>query len=159
MSTTLAPAVIETAIKPKPTKDEILTAMAQLHIEKLKKKNEERKIKHEAVTQKIEKILIKASKKAGALSEPSVNWSDYGEGPRAYVNYTFRGDAISDEVKALMKIEKATHSICIPCLYEAKKQVRAAMGELVSKNDRVNALLTDKASRAALEKALETMSV
>jgi hypothetical protein len=155
---TMVPAVVEMAVKPKPTKDEILTAMAHLHIEKLKKENEERKVRHEAAEQKIEKLLVKLAKKAGALSEPSTSWSWYkGQAPYASVHFRFKEDELTDELKSLMKIAQDSQSFCIPSLYDAKRQVRQAMGDLVTKNDRVNALLADKGSRAALEKALEKL--
>jgi hypothetical protein len=154
---TMVPAVVEMAVKPKPTKDEILTAMAHLHIEKLNKQNEENKIKHQATEEKIENLLVKLARKVGTLSEPDVHWNDYGSGPSARVSFSFKADAITGELKALMKVHKATHQVCIPSLHDAKRQVRQAMGDLVTKNDRVNALLADKGSRAALEKALEKL--
>lgn len=159
MTASLVPAVIETAIKPKPTKDEILTALATLYIEQIKKENEERSIKHEAVKKKIERLLVALARKSQSLMEPDVTWYDYESVPKAYVNFTFREDVLSPEIKGLMETYKNTARLCVPCMTEARKQVRAAMGELVSKGDRVAALLNDPKSREALEKALDVMSV
>lgn len=157
--TTLLPAVVESAIKPKPTKDEILTAMARLHIEKIEKENVERKEIREAVTAKLDRMLIAIVRKKGATMQPSTHWNYYRGGkPYASVSFSFRDEDITPEIADLIKKEGDHQDICVPDINRAKKQVREAMGEMVSKNDRVDALLADAGSRAALESALEAMS-
>lgn len=156
---TLLPAVIETAIKPKPTKTELLTALARLHIEKVQKENVERKAVREETSAKLERMLVAVVRKKGAVMLPSCNWYFYRGGkPTASVSFSLRNEDITPELVALIKKHSESSDLCVPCIANAKKQVREAMGEMVNTSARVDALLSDKDSRKALETALEAMS-
>jgi len=159
---TLALAPIKTNMQPKPTKTEIVTALATLHIEKCKKENEETIQKKEALGVKIHTLMIAWVKKDGLKTLVS----------SANKGYRYRNDAEITQVQLeidfpmnpdneLTKLLHQYHNcrmLCVPDLKEACKYIRDCMDKRADTGVRVKQLLDNTESRKALDATLKAIA-
>lgn len=155
--TTLLPAVVETAVKPKPTKREIIDALATLHIENIKKENLERTAKRDALDEEIEaalKTLVET--KVFAKFKVSHHTHMYSGGkPTAGLSVSFETNELTSELRAKIKERQSLESFCVPSIEYARKTITKQMSGYAPHDERVAALLGDAESRKALEKMLK----
>jgi len=155
----MLPAVVENAIKPKPTKREIIEAMARLHIEKLRKENDENKARRDEMDEQIEKMLKAHIRRRGMTCfETSAYFHHYGEDIRGSVTINFKAEDLSEPIIAKMKERKAIpEHFCVPTIEKARREIAARMNGIAPTNERVDALLASPDSRKALESALQSL--
>lgn len=114
--------VIEKATVSKPTKDEIITAMAMIKIEQLRKEQAETDATRKSLTE---------SYHSGLLSFAKDNFDTLQKDVRDYRHHGEIEITIGDNMPAYLKRIKfkmdSLASIRIPELREAKKQIREAM--------------------------------
>ena len=153
-------AIIENAVQPKPTRDEILTAMATIKRDAMTAEETERKAKIEALTKRIDSALAALVKAAPgtfatAVQTPFYVSQEMPEDPR--VVFTVPADSIPKAALADLRARRELECkmICwFPSIKDIKRQLRAAMAD---KDTRVTALLADKDARAALCAAVENL--
>lgn len=156
---TLLPAVIESAVKPKPTKREILDALATLHIEGLKKENVERTERRKQLDDEIEAYLLKLFRKSGAGKfKVDSNYHTWNDKYSASLHFSFVHDDIPPALRKLMKERENSENHSIPMLAYARKQIAAKMSGIEPHDKRVSQLLTDAESRKALGEMLTVLA-
>lgn len=154
-------AVIQ-AVKPPPTKREIIEAMAILMIEKIRKENAEKEAVSKALTAEVETMLRAIAKEKAHTLQCNIGagWVRAGQSEivGVEINYDLDSKSITPELrKKLVALHAAKKSVCVPALSDAMRQVRARMEDFTEPKERINRLLTDTESRKALETALSKL--
>lgn len=155
----MLPAVIESAVKPKPTKREVLDALATLHIEGLKKENIARVKRRAELDAEIENYLVKLFRKSGTSKfKTDHNFNTWDKKYRATLSFEFVHDDIPPSLRKLMDEREQSENICIPYLADARKRIANKMAGIEPHDKRVAALLSDEESKAALEAMLAAIT-
>jgi hypothetical protein len=162
--TPFIPPAVQQAVQPKPTKSEIVEALVQLRIQEINKKNADLKVKIEKLSVSIKKALLKFVLKRGAVPEASIVYNlgyQHSTSGVSYVSVKFDEifNLLPGDVKAALierlKLEKQM------VRYERADLVKEIREKLEQRGDsmqRVNALLSDKSSRTALQLVLDHMN-
>lgn len=153
---TLLPAVIETAVKPKPTKSELVEAMARLHIQKCKDENLANEKKRKEIRVRIEKAGPSLARKWLSRKEAvSVSYGMWSRGSAINVSISIPKESIPSEIVALIREENDLPGIIrIPSLHESKAKVRQIMSGVSDTATRVKALLDSPECVRAMESLL-----
>lgn len=155
---TLLPAAVETKVKPKPTKAEVTTALALLHIQQCHKQNADNKEKRTALAPKIKSLMERAIRKLGIAAFATE--ANMGHISGETVNYVrmevkFRDFTTMPELLgALREYHNADKHVSIPSLNEAKRQISRKMEGYQDTSTRVQMLIDSPDSRKALETML-----
>jgi hypothetical protein len=148
-------AVIDKVTKPKPTKEEIITAMAMIKIQQLTKEREDAIKKKDALREELKKDLVAIVKAQFDTAAKEHQISRWGDG--ASVDLQVAEMDLPKEYKAKRRELDKISYVSVPSLAEAKRQIRIAMNGLTNPTDRVQSLLNDEAARTALEKTLKSL--
>jgi hypothetical protein len=162
-TTTLSLTTIpESEVKPEPTKAEIITALATLHIQKLIEQNKELEVRREALKKKIHALMVSLVKKDGFKTLQSSASFGYRTGqseivrPQLEIDFPTHPD--SELTKLLHKYQDCQRT-CVPDLRKARKVIQARMENKVVGEMRIQQLLTDTSTRKALDSALAEMDL
>lgn len=152
---------VVSAVKPPPTKTEVIESMALLLIEKRKKEEKDREAKKAELKEKIVALARKECKKL--LVNCPVHFNAYyynASGPTLDFTLNLSRPHFSPAMLALLTAYKAVQDrMTVPSLGNARKEVRDAMLGVNDKETRVSAILADKDSRDLLQKALDKLIV
>lgn len=155
----LVPAVVEAAVKPKPTKREIIDALAILHIEGLKKENVERKARRQKLDEEIEQYLKKLLHKRGQSQFKSDHrFHIWNNKATATVSFDFTHDDLPPLLRALMEEREKCEDHGIPHPIYARKLIAKRMSGMQPHDVRVATMLEDEGSRKALEEILKSLN-
>lgn len=159
---TLVPAVLESAIKPKPTKREVIEAMARIQIEKLQAENKAATEEMKKLEQEIRDLSLGIVKKSSSI-RASLDLYVYSEKPeeasvhlRVSIGKADRTPALNAKLVRYNEAKKRV--VTIPSLKEAMQQIRQTMEDLTPGQSRVDAMLKAPDSRKALEAMLEELN-
>lgn len=151
----IVPAAVSAAIKPKPTRAEIIDAMTALRVQQIRVKlnglEEERRglqVKIEAETRKYVRQNIKTL-------VPCVSFYHWSSTPELKAEFKVRD--IPPEIAAMIARTKELHKEMEGITRDPKiirRQIKDAVTGATPNEGRVTALLTDPESRKALESAL-----
>lgn len=154
------PQATVSVVKPKPTRAEVIDAMTALKMQQISKERQALQKKHEALEKLIDKLAVRTLKKSLSSHKPSVRTYSYQSGG-ASCSINFELSPIPPELVQMIH-EKENLKSSIYKLNKNEKDVRKeiarGMANIAPRADRVDALLTDKASRRALEAALEKLA-
>jgi len=155
------PAVVENAVNPKPTKTEIIEAMALRYIEQQEKLLKDNQEKLKRITPALHKKLIYIAKRSKV--NPSVNEGYWNGGSLYGVSVTIsieKGELPDDALNLLREYHEADAHVSIPILAYAKSMAKKALSEQAAdKQERVSKLLQDKESSAALDSMLDALNL
>ncbi len=154
----LLPAVIQSAVKPKPTKKEIVDALAQIHIEQIKAENVKRKAERERLDEEIEAGLKSLLHRKGANKfKITTSHNHWGKGVNAYLNFQFDESDLTEDLKLKIKQHDDAGQLCVPYPSDARNKIRKQMAGYAPHDTRVAALLADVDSKKALEDILAAL--
>lgn len=157
---TIVPAESTAAIKPKPTRNEIIDAMTALRVQQIRTKLSELEEERRSLGAKIEAETRKHVQQNIKTLVPRVTFYDYSH-CSIELKAEFSLSNIPPEISAMIvrckELRKEMESIP-----KDAKVIRRKIKDAVSGNtpneERVTALLTDKESRKALETALQKIA-
>jgi hypothetical protein len=147
----LLPAVVEAAVKPKPTKREVIEAMAKLQIENIKAENllraEKRKRLDEEIENGLRSLLHKRGLAMFKVRADSNRWSSKWS---ASLTINFSQEDLTESLIAKMKQRNEAEDLREPYFNDVVKQIARKMAGFQPHDVRVEALLEDQESRKAL---------
>lgn len=152
---TIVPAAVQAAVKPKPTRNEIIDAMTQLRCEQIRKDRDETTAKMDALAKQIRTLAFRHLKKNLKEAKPTISF--YGGCSTAEVEVSFKYRPAPEEIAPLIvEHDKLRQSLngSPRSVKEVRKLVEAGLRNMQPKAERVTALLTDPESRKALVEAL-----
>lgn len=157
MTTLALPPKVETAIKPKPTKSEIISAMVRVHIQKHDADQKAIAAKRATIGEEIEK-LIKKLPLRGRIASVNLGYChDRKGGEYSGVRISFDLDeGLPTKIRSRLD---AYHALpkCALVLDEKKvrREIACKLEGIGTADERVDALLEDPESRKGLEKMLQ----
>lgn len=148
---------VNKAVQPKPTKNEIIAAMAAIRYQELQEERKrieaEREKKGIELRGKLEKFVQRNMKSM----TPRINLGSLSGDRLYYVEAEYKLDNLPPELdKELRAYHKLTKPP-IPDMAEVKKEIREALGDLVGMEARVQALVNNPATKKALSSMLEEL--
>lgn len=156
------PAQVDTVVEPKPKRSEVIDALTELKIQQLEAEAKRASAEAERLRPQIERGILKASRKVKACVSCG---SQYGTDADPKIKYIeVRVDVAFDSLPEPLKAKLVRYHACskarrMPDRREIRARIAAQSLPEQDRATRVEALLSDKASRAALEqllKAIET---
>lgn len=154
---------IEAAVTPKPTKNEIISAMAQVKQEELAKAARENATKRDALLKEVKKELVEfLLKKPDAHSNrvsfgwrSSINGKKSDEFRNTEVEFTL-SNIPRAIVKKMVQVDDLNGQTCVPDIKRIKMMIRDKMGAAGGTPEaRIQALCSTPAVRSDLEKMLK----
>lgn len=163
MKKELSLTIPKSTLIPPPKKSEIIDALTKLEVDKRTKENKEGVIERKRLEDESEKELIKL-----CLIDPAVFaveadtgsfWSGKSVVEGIYVKFKIEEKQLpADLKKKLRDLHKLPEHNSNFYFSDVRKEVQAAINGMVSKEERVTALLADEGSRKSLEAMLEAIS-
>lgn len=156
-------ALTQSKLQPPPTKTEVIDALTRLRIEKLMKENKEGVTLRKKLTAEAEKELVQLCQLDPGAFSPEASIGSWWSGDKKLVGVQVEMEIAENRLptqlrKKLIQIhslpERERHFI----FNEERKIVSMGMSGMGTKDERVNALLKDESSKAALVKMLEAIS-
>lgn len=155
--TTLAPIeTVNTSVHPKPTKAEVINALARVRGEEINKANKEARDRRAALHERIDAKLTDYVRKTIKEHEFDINFCSW-KGIEAEV--TVKLQALPEDVKTLRAQLSAIKVPSVPTENELRKQIRDAICESVGAEARVDAMVSDPSTRNALERMLTDLGI
>lgn len=152
--------VVNKAVQPKPTKSEMVEALARVRLSEITKENEVIQKKRDKAKEAAEKKLLQFFKSNWKTLKPDIKLGSlYGQN-LSYTRIEFQLESIltkevRDEIVSYFSLPK-----CISTDFEKiKKEVRQAIADSTGMNARVDALISDKNTRSALSKILVDIGI
>jgi hypothetical protein len=157
MSTLILPPKVETAVKPKPTKAEIISAMTKLKMQEIEEAAKARAIRRDELKKKCEAAVVAFVMANLSSIEPDVRLG-YCNGSTPYgVSVSFDADPkkmpktlISD----LKEYELVSKPLARKIESDIRREISRAVQGIEAPDKRVESLLSSPESRKGLEKML-----
>ncbi len=148
-------------IQPKPTKTEIVTAMATLHIQKLEKENKEIDARREALQEKIHNLMLATVKKDGfktllTVAQMGNRWGSSKTISSVHLEVDFPMSPDS-EITQLLDQYHDCKRLLVPDMKTARRYIMERMEVRASGETRIKQLLEDTEYRKALDSALKAI--
>lgn len=159
MNTTTAltiPPQTSVAVQPKPTKAEVIDALTEIKIQQLEAEAKAASAKREKLKGLLTKQLRSLAHKAGTKNaEVDIGWSNGDSFRRQEVTINVC-DILTPEIKANIKEYEALRGCtCTPERRVIRASIARQCANLAPREERIDTLITDKKSRAALEAMLK----
>lgn len=162
MTTLALPAKVETAIKPKPTKSEIISAMVRVKIEQHDAEQRAIAQKRASLGEEIEKALKAFAKTAARTIVPTISLGySYGKGDYGNVSIRFEMNvdnlppAIDSRLVAYHAIPKTTVNLDER---KVRREITAKLEGIGTRDERIDALVDDPESRKGIEDMLKLIA-
>lgn len=158
-SQSLAPAVIDAAIQPKPTKSEIISALTHLQIAKLEKEQTEGIERRKHLIPEVEADIIRLLRNTKITPENSKpNFGYFHKGEISGISVTVSLDSLPIALQQkLIEFHKLPSYLrCIEAK-KIRKEISDKVNNRATTSERVEALLKSDSGRAALNSILESL--
>lgn len=160
MSTALAiPVKVETAVKPKPTKSEVISALTAIKMGQFSKEQRERSERKEKLESELKLEIPRLLKSKAIPSRVHLGWFDRALDVTCgvYLNFDIK-DLPATVMKKLAEYHSVSRPLPEPKEKDVRRKIAASLEGIGTREERVEALMDDPESRKVLEKMLKAIS-